>query len=245
MLLSARAAQRLLSPAHRGGLLSATMFATSTKPNSNGGPGGRATYHTITSLKRWSCDDKDLPPVPNIKAIHVYDFDNTRTQASLNTCRLVTNSMTVFGSPLPNKLLWNGPSIGHLQTSDAFVNGGWWHDSNLLAATGLGLEEEERRAWKGWWNEQIVQLVELTMQQKDALNVLLTGRSESGFADLIKRMVRSKKLEFDMVCLKPTIGPANQKFTSTMEFKQELLKDIVYTYKDADEIRIYEDRPKQ
>lgn len=82
------------------------------------------------------------------------------------------------------------------------------------------------------------------MQQKDALKVLLTGRSESGFADLIKRMVKSKKLEFDMVCLKPVTGPANQRFKSTMEFKQELLKDIVYTYKDAEEIRIYEDRVK-
>lgn len=29
-----------------------------------------------------------------------------------------------------------------------------------------------------------------------------------------------------------------------MEFKQELLKDIVYTYKDAEEIRVYEDRVK-
>ena len=83
------------------------------------------------------------------------------------------------------------------------------------------------------------------MAQKDALSVLLTGRGESDFADLVKRMVRSKKLDFDMVCLKPATGPANQKFNSTMAFKQELLKDIVYTYKDADEIRIYEDRVKQ
>lgn len=115
----------------------------------------------------------------------------------------------------------------------------------MLAATGQGADREEARAWEGWWNEQIVSLVELTMQQKDALNVLLTGRSEHGFAELIKRMVKSKKLEFDMICLKPTTGPAGQKFKSTMEFKQELLKEIVYTYKEAEEIRIYEDRVKQ
>lgn len=151
----------------------------------------------------------------------------------------------MFGSPTPNKQIWNGPTIGQLSAPDLFLNGGWWHDSSLLAATGLGIEEEEPRAWKGWWNEQIVTLVELSMQQKDALSVLLTGRSESGFAELIKRMVRSKKLDFDMVCLKPAIGPANQKFKSTMEFKQELLKDIVYTYKNAEEIRVYEDRVKQ
>ncbi|KAF2121908.1 hypothetical protein BDV96DRAFT_609038 [Lophiotrema nucula] len=182
---------------------------------------------TVTALKRWSCDDKDLPPVSDIKAIHVYDFDNT-----------------LFASPLPNRQIWTGQTMGQLSSPEVFINGGWWHDSSILAATGEGVEKEEPRAWKGWWNEQIVQLVELTMQQKDALGVLLTGRSESGFAELIKRIVRSKNLDFNMVCLKPATGPSNQKFRSTMEFKQELLKDIVHTYKDAEEIRVYEDRVK-
>lgn len=83
------------------------------------------------------------------------------------------------------------------------------------------------------------------MQQKDALTVLLTGRGEHNFADLVKRIAASKKLQFDMVCLKPRVGPNNQRFSSTMNFKQALLEDIVYTYKEADEIRVYEDRPKQ
>lgn len=90
-----------------------------------------------------------------------------------------------------------------------------------------------------------VQLVELSMQQKDALTVLLTGRSEAGFGDIIKRMVTSRKLNFDLVCLKPEAGPNNQRFSSTMNFKQTLLEDLVLTYKQADEIRIYEDRVKQ
>lgn len=59
-----------------------------------------------------------------------------------------------------------------------------------------------------------VSLVELTMQQDDALNVLLTGRSESGFGQLLKRMVASRNLEFDMICLKPEVGPNNQRFPS-------------------------------
>jgi hypothetical protein len=150
----------------------------------------------------------------------------------------------VFASPLPNKSLWNGPTFGTLASPDVFINGGWWHDSSILAATGEGAEKEELRAWQGWWNEQIVTLVELSMQQKDALTVLLTGRSESGFADLIKRIVRSRNLDFDMVCLKPAVGPANQRFTSTMHFKQELLKEIAYTYTEAEDLRIYEDRVK-
>ncbi|KAF3479968.1 uncharacterized protein GIQ15_06944 [Arthroderma uncinatum] len=186
-----------------------------------------ATYST-TALKRWSClNEGVLPSIPDIKAIHVYDFDNT-----------------LFLSPLPNPQLWNGPTIGFLQSYECFAKGGWWHDSNILGSTGDGLEVEEARAWVGWWNEQIAQLVQLSMKQKDALTVLLTGRSESGFADLIGRMVKSKQLTFDLVCLKPEVGPNNQRFASTMKFKQNLLDDLMRTYKDADEIRVYEDRVK-
>ena len=183
--------------------------------------------HTITGLKRWSCQSRDLPPVSQVKALHVYDFDNT-----------------LFMSPLPNPKLWTGSSVGFLQTQECFVNGGWWHDQRILESTGEGIEKEEPKAWEGWWNEQIVSLVNLSIQQKDALTILLTGRGEHNFADLIKRIVSSKKLPFDMICLKPQSGPNNQKFSSTMVYKQALLKDIVHTYKDADEIRIYEDRPK-
>ena len=151
----------------------------------------------------------------------------------------------MFASPLPNKAIWNGPSINHLASPDLFVGGGWWHDARILASTGEGADKEEAKGWAGWWNEHIVTLVEMSMEQKDALNVLLTGRAESGFADIIKRMVKSRNLDFHMICLKPSIGPNNQKFRSTMDFKQSLLREIVYTYKDAEEIRIYEDRVKQ
>lgn len=83
------------------------------------------------------------------------------------------------------------------------------------------------------------------MRQKDALNVLLTGRAEHNFADLVRRIVASKKLDFHMICLKPKVGPNNQQFRSTMNYKQTLLEDLVFTYKDADEIKVYEDRPRQ
>lgn len=57
-------------------------------------------------------------------------------------------------------------------------------------------------------------------------------------------MVAAKGLEFDMVCLKPSVSPTGELFSSTMVFKQALLRDIVFTYADAEEIRMYEDRPK-
>ena len=66
--------------------------------------------------------------------------------------------ISVFMSPLPNQKLWNGQTVGFLQTQECFANGGWWHDHRILEATGQGIEVEEPKAWHGWWNEQIVGL---------------------------------------------------------------------------------------
>jgi hypothetical protein len=191
----------------------------------NGTP--RKTY-SITGLKRWSVANKSIPDVSQIKSIHVYDFDNT-----------------LFSSPLPNQQLWAFPTVSFLQTQDCFANGGWWHDPGILMATGHGADAEEIVAWQGWWNESIVQLVELSMEQNDVLTVLLTGRSEGGFADIIKRMVTAKKLDFDLICLKPEVGPNNQRFPTTAGFKHAFFDDLIHTYKQAEDIRVYEDRPRQ
>lgn len=90
-----------------------------------------------------------------------------------------------------------------------------------------------------------LRLVKLSMDQKDALTVLLTGRGEANFASIIKRMAASQKLEFDLIGLKPEVGPNGQQFATTMKFKQNFLEDLLYTYEQADEIRVYEDRVKQ
>ena len=87
--------------------------------------------------------------------------------------------------------------------------------------------------------------MELSLRQKDAMTILLTGRAERNFAHVVTRMAAAKNLDFDMVCLKPRVGPNNQRFSTTMMYKQSLLEELIYTYKDAEEIKIYEDRPKQ
>lgn len=114
---------------------------------------------------------------------------------------------------------------------------GWWHDSRFLAATGKGLETEEGRAWEGWWNEKIVSLVELSAKQKDALTILLTGRSVRGYSNLIKRMVTSKNLDFDIITLKPETGPNAEHLRSTIFFKCMFLEDVLNTYNDVEEVR--------
>ncbi|KAI5305355.1 argininosuccinate lyase [Ascosphaera pollenicola] len=163
----------------------------------------------------------------------------------------IAKDAAVFSSPLPNPQLWSGPTIGRLQNPQSWANGrSWWHDPAILSSTGKGMDAEEPVAWKGWWNESAlmvlskVQLVRLSMEQKDALTVLLTGRSQIGFADVIGRIVKAKGLSFDMICLKPETGPYGQTFASTMMFKQALFDDIMLTYTDSDEIRVYEDRPR-
>ncbi|RDW84921.1 hypothetical protein BP6252_02511 [Coleophoma cylindrospora] len=189
--------------------------------------GASSSKHTLTALSRWSIANKKLPESDKIKSIHVYDFDNT-----------------IFNSPLPNPKLWNGPSVGLLQTQDTFATGGWWHDPRILGATGEGVEIEETRGWAGWWNERIIELVQLSMQQKDVLTVLLTGRGETNFSELIKKMVTSKGMDFDLIALKPAVGPNKEKFSSTMNFKQAFLTAMMETYNTAEDIRVYEDRPR-
>ncbi|KAK0370035.1 tat pathway signal sequence [Colletotrichum limetticola] len=212
-------------------MLAASRFTRRVMTSAYANGSAKAAYSTssatTTALSRWSIATAQLPAVDKIKALHIYDFDNT-----------------LFKTPLPNPALWSGPTIGVLSSQDVICNGGWWHDSRILSATGEGADTEEKRAWEGWWNEKIVELVKLSVKQKDALCVLLTGRSERGFGELIKRMIHSKGLEFDMVGLKPAVSPTNQNFSSTMHFKQLFLTAVMETYKNAEEIRIYEDRPK-
>jgi len=52
--------------------------------------GQNRQQHTLTALGRWSIANRPLPPVEQIKHLHVYDFDNTR----------------VFPSSLPRLEVW-------------------------------------------------------------------------------------------------------------------------------------------
>ncbi len=44
--------------------------------HSNNGPKASPPF-TLTALSRWSIANKELPALDKIKALHVYDFDNT------------------------------------------------------------------------------------------------------------------------------------------------------------------------
>lgn len=182
--------------------------------------------YTVTAVKRWSCDSKRVPSIEQIKAVHVFDFDNT-----------------LFASPMPNELLWTSMARGRLPEPDYFVNGGWWHDPGILAATGQGVDIEEKRGYAGWWNEEVVHEARQSIASTEILTVLLTGRSEAKFPDLILRILKSKGLNFDLVCLKPAVSPTNVQITTTMQFKSELLRSLIFTYKRSPYFKVWEDRP--
>ena len=137
--------------------------------------------HTITGLKRWSCHGGELPRkscslrpwslLTNIQlSVGLKQSMSTTSTIPVNSSAPVNQSMSlpliVFMSPLPNQKLWHPSTIGLLQAEDVFVNGGWWHDDRILAATGQGVEKEEPRAWEGWWNENIVRF-KMYPQDKD------------------------------------------------------------------------------
>ncbi|PNS21229.1 hypothetical protein CAC42_1008 [Sphaceloma murrayae] len=183
---------------------------------------------TPTALGRWSSIQKQLPSVDNVSEVNVFDFDNT-----------------LFCTPLPNPQIWDGRSIGLLSNEDALVNGGWWHDPAVLSALGGGVEVQESKAWEGYWDESIVNEVRQSMRSRTALTVLMTGRGQARFSELITRMAKSKGLDFDMIVLKPAVGPDGVHYHATLDFKKEFFRVLMLTYIHATELTIFEDRPKQ
>lgn len=145
-------------------------------------PPPRPATYSIVSLKRWSCKSKEIPGT-----YHLYnlgcsaDVEKLSRTSNISTSTILTIPVShalqifdslsdvrfaVFSSPLPNPQLWAGPTLGYLQTYECFANGGWWHDPSILSATGDGLEKEESKAWKGWWNEAIVRTSPPRRRQK-------------------------------------------------------------------------------
>ena len=60
------------------------VMTSSFRQSQNGSANANANgafprqHHTTTALGRWSIVNRPLPPVDQIKHLHVYDFDNTR-----------------------------------------------------------------------------------------------------------------------------------------------------------------------
>lgn len=173
-------------------------------------------------LDVWDTAGRARPALGQIQRINIFDFDNT-----------------LFKTPLPNPSLFYGKTVAMLQSSSGIHLGGWWADPRFLLATGEGFEKEQRRAWDGWWNENVVDLVRLANDDPSSLNILLTGRKMTKFVICITAMVTAKKLPFHAIVLRK--GDAE----NTLAFKIEVMKDLLTYYSGCQEITVYDDRPSQ
>ena len=114
-----------------------------------------------------------------------------------------------------------------------------FHDPRILAATGRGIAIEEKRAWKGFWNEKLVQVSKESFEDDEVVTVLLTGRSTL-YADIVTRILNSRGLAFDLVVLKPKRGRGVE--NSTLTFKYAFIDDVLRLGESIEEVEVYEDR---
>ncbi|KAG0028202.1 hypothetical protein BGZ82_008551 [Podila clonocystis] len=164
------------------------------------------------------------------QTVNVFDFDHT-----------------LFQSPLPNPALWDPSFIGLLISWNHCYTG-WWHNPGTLD---LG-PEAEATVWDGWWNEDIVHQVELSVRDPTCLTILLTGRNGPLYGGRLISMMQAKRLDFDIIATKPTTvaridGAAKETYLKVHTFntKHDFLYNVLYEYPDIYSMCLWDDRPGQ
>lgn len=191
--------------------------ANQAHPYAGSRPDG-AAGPAANPLTTWGMPGTASLSPDGITSIHIYDFDNT-----------------LFLTPTPNHELFTGQAMNVITNPTLIHCGGWWQDVRFLQATGNGWEKETETAWKGWWNEDIVKLVQDSMSDPSVLTILLTGRKRH-FATMIQQMCTAKGLVFDAYILR------SGSFADTLAFKINFLTETLEYFKHATKIDIYEDR---
>ncbi|CAI4035733.1 hypothetical protein SMKI_13G3840 [Saccharomyces mikatae IFO 1815] len=184
-------------------------------------------------LRKWNSCALELT-VPSeisesaITKLHIYDFDNT-----------------LFATPGPTEHFYTRELL-NLLTSSVLPNGGWWNEQEFLRAA-IKISKTKPRGYS--WNEEIIRLAEKSFCSKDTISIVLTGREEGKFYELIQHALQTAKshwkcsrneFRFNAVCLKKT---AISKYTS--EYKKELMRDFLKYYPSLRELTIYDDRVHQ
>ncbi|OMJ20624.1 hypothetical protein AYI69_g6135 [Smittium culicis] len=176
-----------------------------------------------------------------IKRLSVIDFDNT-----------------LFCSPLPNSDIWDSRSIGLLK-GDL----GWFLDSRTLQKPYLSNSKKR-------WVKDIEKVSTEEFNRTDTLCILLTGRSDYIYHDIIRDLLSKRNISFDMVILKenPNIKWNPNNFISnkldyyeltarnkalgifaskasnpiTFDYKMDVIADILDAFPSLDSIYMWDDR---
>lgn len=197
-------------------------------------------------LEKWNSCPFELR-IPNvavskIRKLHVYDFDNT-----------------LFNSPGPNNTLYTKEMYNIIMSATHLYGGGWWNNPDILEQCAVLIEHYEKTDACQFWNPDIVKLAALSFQAEDTISIILTGRKEQLFHEVIESLLKVSRdvrglgespndFKFNAVCLKKYADPANTAPISeltTMSYKSELITDFIESYKELEEVTIYDDRPNQ
>lgn len=170
----------------------------------------------------------------------IYDFDST-----------------LFFSPLISPMLWS-PKVVQTVTAEGVYGPGWWRDIRSLD---LGSSASlEANGWKGYWNETIVESARKDIADPNTMTIVLTGRRHHPFHKIVPAMLKSKKLAFDLVGLRPDpesitehhwevsaegkleYDLAGSVFISTMHFKTCLILYLLNSIPSLAHVVMWDDR---
>ena len=210
-------------------------------------------------ITKWTCSPTVVKKQPNlIKKLHIYDFDNT-----------------LFKSAWPNKMLYVYPTLQTLLNNTYLLTGGWWDDpvpfELILKLSGADTTENNptftspatnptvttgrKSNLSSYWNHDILKLSKLSNVQEDTITILLTGRKENIFKNIILKIIELSRLEdpiflqpslqFDAICLKRTTTTTGSSWITTMMYKTPLVRDFLDYYPNLEEVTIYDDMMNQ
>ena len=143
--------------------------------------------------------------------INIFDFDGT-----------------IFNSPNPSRTLWDNKMFGKLMSSPKQGGYGWYQNPLTL---------RDEYIVNNTFNDDVVADVRKSMEDPNAVTVLLTGRTTE-YADMVQGIVMREDLEFDEFGFKP-VGEQ----VTTFNFKTDFIKEIKEIY-DGSEVNLWEDRIK-
>ncbi|PVU93374.1 hypothetical protein BB561_003310 [Smittium simulii] len=163
-----------------------------------------------TLISRSGANPDSSKTVDTIKRLSVMDFDNT-----------------LFCSPLPSSNIWDSKGIGMLK-GDL----GWFLEPKTLQSPYLSSISSR-------WVKQVELISRQEISRTDTLSVLLTGRSDYIYHEIIRSLLKSRGLHFDLVILKENThikwDPNDNIFTHRAKNDTADLENLVFAIKESNE----------
>ncbi|PWA02057.1 hypothetical protein BB558_001813 [Smittium angustum] len=184
---------------------------------------------------------------------------NFKNKKDLARLVVIDFDNTLFRSPLPNSHIWDPRAVGFLK-GDL----GWFLESRTLQKPYLSNVESR-------WIREVEEISLREINRPDTISVLLTGRSDYIYHDIIGELLVERGLKFDLVILKENpnvkwkfkkgsfvsdsstsdtqLGLSSTKVfeakatnLSTFDYKMQVIDDIIKTFPTINSIYMWDDR---